>query len=66
MTTIYNDFKIDNGFNPEEILMKSFSLKGILEPFSSSANKELLKKSGFKDVMTVFKFINFEGILAIK
>lgn len=66
MTTIYNDFKVDNGFNPEEILMKSFSLKGILEPFSSTANKELLKKSGFKDVMTVFKFINFQGFLAIK
>lgn len=66
MTTIYNDFKLDNGFNSEEILMKSFSLKGILEPFSSSANIELIKKSGFKDVMTVFKFVNFEGILAIK
>ena len=66
MTTIYHDFKLENGFNSEEILMKSFSLKGILEPFSSSANINLIKKSGFKDVMTVFKFINFEGILAIK
>ncbi len=65
-TSLYNDFKQDQGFSSEEILSKTKSLKGILEPFSSKANKLMLKRSGFKDFLTIFKFNNFEGILAIK
>jgi len=66
MSLIYNDFKLDNNFSPNEIIAKSRSLKGVLEPFSSDANIELLKRAGFKDITTVFKFICFEGFLAIK
>ncbi len=66
MVQIYNDFKLDQGFNEKEIIQKSKSLKGILEPYSSKANLEMLKRSGFKDTMTVFKFVCFEGFLAIK
>ena len=50
-TSLYNDFKQDQGFSSEEILSKTKSLKGILEPFSSKANKLMLKRSGFKDIM---------------
>ena len=66
MTTIYNEYKIAEGYSPKEVLNKSMSLKGILEPFSSKANYKMLKRAGFEDIMTVFKFINFEGYLAIK
>ena len=66
MVQIYNEFKISQGFTSDEILSKSSSLKGVLEPFSSKANIMLAKRAGFKDVMTVFKFLNFEGFLAIK
>ena len=66
MGLIYNDFKLDNNFSPSEIIAKSRSLKGVLEPFSSKANIDLLKRAGFKDITTVFKFICFEGFLAIK
>mgnify|MGYP005999120603 CR=1 FL=1 len=45
---------------------KSKSLKGVMDPFSSSANFDMLKRAGFKDIMTVLKFVNFEGFLAIK
>ena len=65
-TTMYNDFKLNQGFNEKEILNKTKSLKGVLEPFSSKANIQLLKRAGFKDIMCIFKFINFEGFLAIK
>ena len=44
MSLIYNDFKLDNKFTPKEIIAKSRSLKGVLEPFSSKANIELLKR----------------------
>lgn len=66
MTTIYEEFKLLNGFSEKEISGKKKSLKGILEPFSSNANNQMLKRAGFKDVSTISKFISFEGFLAIK
>ncbi|MDB4613163.1 methyltransferase domain-containing protein [Candidatus Pelagibacter sp.] len=63
---IYNDYKIEQGFTSEEIISKSISLKGVMDPFSSNANFEMLKRAGFKDVMSILKFLNFEGFLAIK
>ena len=45
---------------------KANSLIGILEPFSSQGNIDLLKRAGFKDICTVSKLLCFEGFLAIK
>lgn len=50
----------------KKISAKKKSLKGVLEPFSFYANIQMLKRSGFKDISTVAKFISFEGFLAIK
>ena len=47
-TQIYIDYKIGQGYSPEEILSKSKSLKGILEPFSSEANLRMLKERDLK------------------
>ena len=66
MSLIYNDYKLDQGYNAKEIIEKPRSLKGVMEPFSSKANFEMLKRAGFKDSMSVFKFVCFEGFLAIK
>ena len=66
MNQIYMEYKIDQSYTPEEILSKSMSLKGVLEPFSTNANIQMMKRAGFKDITTVFKFLNFEGYLAIK
>jgi tRNA (cmo5U34)-methyltransferase len=66
MVALYNDFKIRNGFKADEILNKSNSLKGVLEPFSTEGNLGLLKRAGFVDIMTVMKYVSFEGFLAIK
>ncbi|MEK7298654.1 MAG: methyltransferase, partial [Candidatus Margulisiibacteriota bacterium] len=41
-------------------------LKGVLEPFSTQGNLDLLKRAGFVDVTSVMKYICFEGFLAIK
>ena len=65
MTQVYNEFKLKNQFTLK-IINKSKSLKGVLEPFSSNENIRFLKRAGFKDVMTIFKYITFEGVLAIK
>ena len=66
LVSLYNDFKQRNGFSPDEILNKTASLKGVLEPFSTEGNLGLLRRAGFTDTMTVFKYLCFEGFLAIK
>tara|TARA_B100000963_G_scaffold352131_1_gene364844 strand:- start:380 stop:1105 length:726 start_codon:yes stop_codon:yes gene_type:complete len=66
MSQIYIDFKLDQGFSEIDIINKSKSLKGVMEPFSSQGNLQLLKRAGFKDIVTVFKYLNFEGFLSIK
>lgn len=66
LTSLYLDFKLRNGFSADEILAKSRSLKGILEPFSTQGNLDLLGRAGFRDVMVVQKYVCFEGFLAIK
>lgn len=63
---IHTDFKLENGFGAEEILNKARSLKGVLEPFSTQGNLDLLARAGFVDVMTVMKHIPVEGFLAVK
>jgi len=64
--SLYNDFKTRNGFKAEEILNKTKSLKGVLDPFSTEGNLGLLKRAGFVDIMTIAKYLCFEGFLAIK
>jgi tRNA (cmo5U34)-methyltransferase len=66
MNQLYHEFKIDNGFSEVEIMAKQRSLKGVLEPFSTQANVDMMKRAGFLDVMTIMKSVSFEGFLAIK
>ncbi len=54
------------GYNYDEMSIKSQSLRGVLEPFSTNGNLGLLKRAGFKDILIIFKYICFEGYLAIK
>ncbi|MBF9033162.1 methyltransferase domain-containing protein [Rhodobacterales bacterium HKCCE2091] len=66
LSQLYADFKLRNGFAPEEIVEKTRSLKGVLEPFSTQGNLDLLGRAGFVDVMSIQKYLCFEGFLAIK
>ncbi len=66
MTALYTDYKLDQGYSPEQIVGKSKSLKGVLEPFSSQGNLDLLTRAGFEDITTVMKYVCFEGFLGIK
>ena len=63
---MYMDFKLNNGFSEAEIIGKSRSIRYAMEPFSSEANVEILRRAGFKDIMTIYKEICFEGFVAIK
>ena len=65
-TGLYNEFKLSQGFDEVEIVGKTRSLKGVLEPFSTKGNYDLFRRAGFEDTMTISKYICFEGFLAIK
>ena len=63
---IYNEFKLKERHTPFEIINKSKSLKGILEPFSDAGNLKLLKTAGFVDITPIFQWVCFKGFLCIK
>ena len=65
-TALYTDYKISKGYNAEEIVGKTRSLKGVLEPFSTEGNCDMLKRAGFVDILSIMKYVTFEGFLAIK
>ena len=62
----YLEYKSSVGYTNDEIISKMFSLKGVLEPYSSNENMNFLKRAGFKDMTIIYKNLCFEGILAIK
>lgn len=66
LSTLYSEYKLQQGYTPDDIVAKSLSLKGVLEPFSTQGNIDMLKRAGFLDVNTVQKYLCFEGFLAIK
>ena len=65
-TQIYHEFKFDKGFSKEQIYNKATSIRGVLEPFTSKANIDYMKRAGFKDISSLIKYCSFEGFLAIK
>lgn len=66
MTSLYNEYKLLQNYSLESIAAKTRSLKGVLEPFSTQGNLDMLKRAGFVDINTIQKYICFEGFLAIK
>lgn len=66
ISNLYMEYKLDQGYNADEIIAKAKSLKGVLEPFSTQGNLDMLKRAGFVDILSVQKYMNFEGFLAIK
>lgn len=66
ISNLYMEYKLDQGYTAQEIIGKSKSLKGVLEPFSTEGNIDMLKRAGFVDILSVQKYMNFEGFLVIK
>jgi tRNA (cmo5U34)-methyltransferase len=66
ISNLYMEYKLEQGYEAEEIISKAKSLKGVLEPFSTEGNIDMLKRAGFVDILSVQKYMNFEGFLVIK
>ena len=65
-THVYNEYKLNEGYSPDEIFSKSRSLAGILEPFSDNGNYEMFKRAGFKDIEYIYTNICFKGWICVK
>lgn len=50
---VYIEFKLDKGFTAAEIVNKARSIKGVMEPFSSQGNIDMLECAGFTDIVTL-------------
>ena len=61
----YYDHKRANGYSEEQIQSKRQSLRGVLMPFTASANEALLRSEGF-NIQPFWRALNFCGWLAIK
>jgi tRNA (cmo5U34)-methyltransferase len=60
----YADWKGRQGFGDDEIAAKARSIRGVLEPLSPDENDVILREAGFTDVMRVFRWVLFEGLIA--
>ena len=60
----YADWKARQGFGEEEIAAKARSIRGVLQPLSPEENDAMLREAGFKELMRVFRWVLFEGLIA--
>ena len=66
LNSLYYDFKETNGISPKNILNKTKAIRGVMEPYSDTSNINILTQSGFKNIQTIFQYLNFKGYLCIK
>lgn len=62
----YYEYKKRNGYSELEIAQKREALENVLIPYHHTENLQLLRKVGFEQIDTFFKWYNFCGIVAIK
>jgi tRNA (cmo5U34)-methyltransferase len=62
----YYDLKRRNGYSDLEISQKREALENVLVPYRLDENRELLRRTGFRNVDVFFKWFNFCGMLAMK
>ena len=65
IVTVFITNLIEQGFESEEILIKH-EFKRSARAFSHNGNVDILKRAGFVDILPIFRYIPFEGFLAIK
>jgi len=56
---IYYDYKRSKGYSDYEISQKREALENVLVPYTEPENIRLLKRVGFREVETIFKWGNF-------
>ncbi|MDQ3914271.1 MAG: methyltransferase domain-containing protein [Actinomycetota bacterium] len=63
---VYDTYKLARGFSAEEVLGKTRSLRGVLQPSTSAENMALLRRAGFSEPHVIYRQLAFEGLVAVK
>lgn len=66
MIDYYLQNKKKQGYSEFEITKKREALENVLVPYSERENKKMLRDCGFKNVETLFKWVNFATFIAMK
>ena len=66
MVQNYLKMKKENGYTDDQIKRKALSLEGVLVPMTSNWNTDMMKQAGFKKIDVFWRWMNFEGYIAIK
>lgn len=65
-TSIYENFKLEQGYTHSEIARKKEALENVLVPYTETQCRKLLEKSGFAAIDTIVKWNNFASFIAVK
>jgi len=65
-TSLYYDYKRSKGYSINEIEHKREALSDVLHPLTSDENRSLLEQAGFCQHDVFYRWINFEGRVAVK
>ena len=63
---VHTNFKLAQGGQPEQVIAKANSLRGVQQPLTARANQQLLHTAGFSRIFTIMKYLCFEGYLVLK
>lgn len=66
MIQYYLESKKKRGYSEFEISKKREALENVLIPYSENENKTMLKSAGFSCIQTLFCWVNFITLIAIK
>lgn len=62
----HHRFKNSKGYSKMEIARKRQALEKVLVPLTAKQNENLLKRAGFREFETFFRWCNFTGWVALK
>jgi len=62
----YYDYKRRMGYTELEIAQKREALENVLIPYTVEENVGMLRKAGFREVDTFFRYYNFSAYIAVK
>jgi tRNA (cmo5U34)-methyltransferase len=60
----YADWKLRQGFSDQEVAAKTRSIRGVLQPLTPEENAQMLREAGFGEIMHLFRWVLFDGLLA--
>jgi tRNA (cmo5U34)-methyltransferase len=66
LNSAYYDFKLRNGFSPEEILDKERSLRSLMTPWTEAELRTALSQVGFREINLFWSRLFFVGLVALK